>query len=132
MKAPFSGGCMCGAIRYACHAEPKFQLICQCTHCQKITGTGHALQFAVDMEKTTVTGDVKTFTLISDAGNPVQSAFCGECGNPIYKVTSRIPGAFVFHAATLDDPATFKPTFHVYARSAQPWDRIDPALEDRG
>lgn len=131
MKPPFSGQCMCGTIKYHCQSEPKFSLLCQCRQCQKITGTGHAAQFAIDAIDTKIIGTVKTFLMTSDSGNDVMSAFCGNCGNPIYKTTSMMPDTYVFHAATLNDPNIFKPDFSVYSKSAQPWDFIDPNIERR-
>ncbi len=129
MKLPFTGQCMCGTISYTCECEPMFSLLCQCTQCQKITGSGHSAQFAVDANKTEIEGLVKKYKLISDAGNSVESAFCPNCGNPIYKTTSMMPDTFVFHAATLDDQRFFKPKFVVNSGSGQLWDHIDPGIE---
>ena len=42
MKLPFTGGCVCGAIRYECRAEPIMMLKCHCRDCQQITGGGFA------------------------------------------------------------------------------------------
>jgi len=119
---------MCGSIQYTCASKPKFSLICQCRQCQQITGSGHSAQFAVDEDKTDIVGAVMTFDLTSNAGNAIKSAFCGTCGNPIYKTTSMMPGTLVFHAATLDDPSAFKPKMVVFSDSAQPWDHVDPAV----
>jgi len=129
MKLPLSGQCICGAIAYHCESEPKFTLMCQCRQCQRITGTGHSAQFAVAAEKTSLSGSLQTYTLTSNQGNEVVSAFCGTCGNPIYKKTSMMPDMLLFHAATLDDPGQFKPQMVVYTDTAQPWDHIDPAIE---
>lgn len=129
MKPPITGRCMCGTISYQCTANPKFTLLCHCTQCQKITGTGHSAQFAMDAETTEVTGDVCTFELTSNAGNLVTSAFCGNCGNPIYKTTSMMPDTFVFHVGTLDEPGAFAAQFANHSKSAHPWDHIDPTIE---
>ena len=39
MPTPFSGGCLCGAIRYTCTAEPYVSYACHCTACQKRTAS---------------------------------------------------------------------------------------------
>ena len=129
MKENYSGQCLCGAVSYVCSAEPKFSLMCQCRQCQKITGTGHSVQFAVDATSTKISGAVKFYALKTDSGNDVSSAFCGTCGNPIYKTTSMMPDTLVFHVSTLDNPALYKPQMVVYSDSAQPWDCIDPTIE---
>jgi len=128
MKEPITGRCSCGSISFECASDPKFSLMCQCRQCQRITGAGHTAQFAMDSSATTITGQVTFYTLTSDDGNTINSAFCGTCGNPIYKTTSMMPELIMFHAATLDDPGIYQPQMVVYADSAQPWDKIDPAI----
>jgi len=129
MKNTIAGQCMCGSVQYSSEAEPRFAILCQCLQCQKITGTGHSAQFAVDANSTTVKGAVGQYELTSDAGNAVTSAFCPVCGNPIFKTTSMMPDTLVFHASTLNDPSMFKPGAVVFSGSAQEWDYIDPAIE---
>jgi len=129
MTSKVSGQCSCAAVSYTCESEPKFSVLCQCRQCQRITGTGHGAQFAIEANNTTITGNVQTYDLTSDQGNKVVSAFCGQCGNPMYKTTSMMPNLLFFHAATLDDPSLFEPQMVVFSESAQPWDHIDPAIE---
>ena len=127
-KYQFSGRCACGSIHYQCTSLPEFSLICQCRQCQRITGTGHAAQFAMCSESITIQGDVQTFNYTSDEGNTVTSAFCGHCGNPVYKTTTMMPEFFVFHAGTLDNPDQYQPEMVVFSKSGQQWDHVDPAL----
>lgn len=129
MNQTVSGRCSCGAISYVCDEEPGFSVMCQCRQCQRITGTGHSAQFALSANKTTISGSVQTYTLTSDSGNEVLSAFCGTCGNPIYKTTSMMPDKLLFHAATLDAPEQYQPQMLVHRESAQPWDCVHPDVE---
>lgn len=128
MKARITGRCACGSITYECSEAPKFSIMCQCRQCQRTTGAGHTAQFAVNVSKSTINGNVKFFDLTSDTGNTVKSAFCETCGNPIYKTTSMAPDLIMFHAATLDDPSTYQPQMVVYSNFAQAWDQIDPDI----
>lgn len=128
MESVLTGGCACGAIRYETSASPEFSMICQCRQCQRITGTGHAVQFAVPAESVTIQGNVKYFELTADDGNTVSSGFCENCGSPILKKSSGFPQYQMFHAATLDDPASFEPQMVVYSQFKQPWDQVDPSL----
>jgi len=125
----YKGQCACGAIKYSCNSDPKFTLMCQCRECQRITGAGHSVQFAMSAQDTTLEGQLSSFEYKADSGNSVKSMFCGGCGNPIYKTTSMMPDMMVFHAATLDDPGVFKAQMVVHSSSAQPWDYIDPSLD---
>lgn len=126
--ATISGGCQCGAVRYASEASPPFSIICCCTQCQKITGTGHAPQFAMPKSAVAVEGTPAFFEIKADSGNAVQSAFCPNCGSPVYKTSSGFADFLFFHAATLDDPSKYRPQSVVWARRRQPWDHLDPAL----
>jgi len=125
---PITGGCACGAVRYRTMAPPEFSLLCQCRQCQRISGAGHAAQFAAHADKTTVDGSLQYFELLADSGNRVRSGFCGACGSPVLKTTSGFPHFLFIHAATLDAPANFKPQMLVWSHSAQPWDQVDPSL----
>src|SRR6187551_1629262 len=42
-----SGGCLCGAVRYECNAEPFGTAICHCTHCQKVSGSAFSVNVVV-------------------------------------------------------------------------------------
>ena len=38
MKIPFTGGCVCGEVRYECSAPPLMMFKCHCRDCQQVTG----------------------------------------------------------------------------------------------
>lgn len=123
-----TGGCLCGAVRYACTAEPMLTGHCQCRHCQQLSGAGHASHMAVPKAAVTIRGEVSTYRWTADSGNTVTSAFCPRCGAPVYGASSGFPDMITLRAASLDDPAVFRAQMVVFTRSAQPWDHVDPAL----
>jgi hypothetical protein len=120
---------MCKSIRYRIEADPKVSIICYCRQCQQITGTGHSPQFGVPKSAVTLSGTPREHSLVADSGNNVTSGFCADCGSPLYKTTSGVPDMLFFHAATLDDPAYYKPDIIVWSESRQPWDHVDPSLQ---
>lgn len=119
-----TGRCMCGSIRFQIDAEPDFSFICACTQCQKITGTGHAPQFAVPADSVSLSGQLTFYEQNVDNGNVVSNGFCPTCGNPILKKTSSNPERLYFHVSSLEHPEAFEPETVVFASSAQPWDKI--------
>ena len=131
MKTSLKGGCACGAVRYEIRDAPTFSLICQCRQCQRITGAGHAAQFAAPSESLSVRGEIRYYELHADSGNTVSSGFCPVCGCPILKKSTGFPQNVFIHAATLDDPGVFKPQMLVWNSSGQPWDHVDSALPRR-
>ena len=125
------GGCLCGSIRYELETLPQVSIICCCRQCQQITGTGHASQFGATRAGARITGKPKTYDLVADSGNQVTSAFCGRCGSPLFKMSSGFPDMLFVHAATMDEPASYKPRSIVWIKSKQPWDHLDPGLPAR-
>lgn len=125
----YEGGCACGAIRYQSRDEPQFSFHCLCRQCQRVTGAGHASQFAVRADSVSIQGQLRFYKLTADSGNTVSSGFCPNCGSPVLKQSSGCPELLFIHASTLDHPSLFKPQKVVWSSGKQPWDYVDPSLE---
>lgn len=127
MKTPFTGSCMCGAIRYKCSAEPLFMGNCHCRDCQQATGTAFAAAILVPGDAVTITGDVKYYDAMGGSGQILSRGFCPNCGSRLFGKPS-MPDFLGIMAGSLDDPSEFSPTFDFHTASAQPWDYMNPAL----
>lgn len=129
MTIRYSGGCACGAVRYATRSEPDFQNHCQCGDCQKRSGTGHGsyLSFTgrADIE---IAGETSQWRVTADSGNDKLHAFCPNCGTPVYLTFVAMPDVIAIHAASLDDPSAFVPQAVTYGVRGHGWDAVDPAL----
>jgi len=130
-KIAFTGGCVCGAVRYEITAEPIMMLKCHCRDCQQITGGGFAAAVLVPAVSFRLTrGQLRYHFTPSIRRGKHKRGFCPECG-------SRLTGAefegndsqFVgVLASSLDDPSWFQPQMDVFVSDAQPWDQMDPAI----
>jgi hypothetical protein len=130
MTIPLTGGCLCGAIRYAITAPVASLRACHCTHCQKNTGTGASVNAVVAGPAFSITqGAPKRFTTKADSGRTLFRYFCGDCGSPLYAHREASPERIVVKAGTLDDTSGLKIASHIWTRSARPWSYIDPAAE---
>ncbi len=129
MTKPYTGGCACGAVRYEIAAEPVFSNHCQCTDCQKVSGTGHGsyLTFA-GRAYVKLSGQLAGRDLKGDSGNVKTHSHCPACGTPVCLTFAAMPDLFTIHAGSLDEPGRFQPQVVTYARSGHAWDRLDPAL----
>lgn len=128
MTTGFSGSCLCGAVHFACTADPQVVGHCHCVDCRKSSGTGHCTHLVVPEASFTVTGPVTFYERPADSGNIVSRGFCGTCGSPIYSTNSGMAGVVFPRASVLDDPDVIKPQMIVYASRAPLWDHMDPAL----
>jgi hypothetical protein len=127
MKIPFTGGCMCGAVRYECSAEPLYMGNCHCRDCQQATGTAYAAAMLVPRNAVAIAGKVNYYDVTGDSGNIVGRGFCSNCGSRLFSKPP-IPEFMGIMAGSLDDPSCFKPQADVYVASAQPWDCMNSEL----
>jgi hypothetical protein len=118
-----TGGCLCGRVRYTATGEPAFSAICHCRNCQRFTGSAFETTIGFPTSSVSLQGDLTTYHEVSDAGRPVRRRFCPNCGSGVIAEAEAFPGITIFLAGTLDDLATFKPSFEAYCSSAQPWFR---------
>lgn len=125
MDKKYTGGCLCGNIRYGMNSEPVFSGNCHCRTCQILSGSGYnpAMIFLENAVK--ITGQPKYHQLIADSGKKVWRGFCPECGTQTFGKFESMPGMVGIGAGTLDDPAVYTPMLNFFVSSAQPWDVMD-------
>lgn len=124
----FEGGCLCGAVRYACSGEAAMAGHCHCIDCRRSSGSGHSSHMVVPRATVSLKGEVAEYASPADSGNLVTRAFCPTCGAPVYSTNSSSPELIFLRASSLDDPEVFKPQLVVYASRAPSWDHMDAAL----
>jgi len=131
LKVPFTGGCVCGAIRYECTAEPIMMFKCHCRDCQRVTGGGFVAGLLVPATAFRLTqGQLRYHFTPSAAGGSHKRGFCPECGS---RVTGgefdRPDSEFIgITVGSLDNPSWFHPQMDLFVSEAQPWDHMDPAI----
>ena len=128
MATPFTGGCMCGAVRYECAAEPAMTANCHCRDCQRATGGAYASVFLVPRNAVRITGEVKYYDVKGDSGNILSRGFCPTCGSRLFGKPAVVPDLMSIMLGSLDDPSSHKPAMDIYTASAQPWDYMNPEL----
>ena len=123
MSEPLTGGCTCGAVRYALNSAPFDAGWCHCRTCQRTSGAP-AMVFASvpegDLVWTHGVEHVRTFKSSSFG----HRAFCGLCGTPFLMKVDHQPETVDFSVATLDAPDAVAPGFHIFWGSRVAW--FDP------
>jgi hypothetical protein len=112
-----TGGCQCGAVRYALAEVPPEASICHCRMCQKAFGSYFAPLASVSTGAFKVTrGEVAIFR----SSELAERGFCRDCGTPLtfrYLDQERISVAL----GSLDDPASLKPVTAYGVQGMVPW-----------
>jgi hypothetical protein len=122
----WTGGCLCGGVRYEAEGRPTGQVFCACRSCQRGTGTGHSALLLIKREQVRFSGEVRRFVRIGGSGLPVARCFCPTCGTTVYGEPEAAPRLYTIGAGTLDDPSGFEPALVLHGRERQAWDRASP------
>ena len=112
-----TGGCQCGAVRFAIYAEPVRIGLCHCRMCQKAVGGPFISLAEVSVDEFAWThGQPASFKSSSIAARD----FCANCGTPLsYR---KIGGTTIeLTTGSFDKPDTVTPTYAVGTESWLSW-----------
>ncbi len=130
LKLPLTGGCQCGALRYAISAAPVTVYACHCHDCQRQSGGAFALSLVVPRDAIAITSGTPREWLrpgaVTASGTPTRCLFCGSCGTRLYHLPERNREIAVVKPGTLDDTSWLVAIGHIWTESAQPWVEIPP------
>ena len=116
------GHCLCGATSYTVTGAAKFAIHCYCSDCQRVTGGAAAAQVAFAKDTVTVRGPLKHHFATADSGNTLDFGFCGECGSPVVKSTTRAPDLMFVYLGTLNDTDGLPALKPLFEESRPSWD----------
>jgi hypothetical protein len=124
----YTGGCLCGQIRYRVSSAPGPSRVCWCKDCQKISsnGTVNAIFPTASIE---ISGTPSRYEKVADSGNTVTRRFCANCGTQLFSDSTGRPGLTVIRVGTLDDPSSIHPKTNIWSASAPSWACLDRSLE---
>jgi hypothetical protein len=128
MATSYSGGCLCGALRYEADGEPMFAGHCYCTDCRKASGAGFIPFMGFAATAVRFTGEAQTF--ISKSCKDTDSArnFCPTCGGLVFGGEIGKDDFFTIYAGSLDDPSRFEPKIAIFGRNRLAWVEIPDGL----
>jgi hypothetical protein len=125
----YSGGCLCGHIRYRSSGRPSRPHFCSCRMCQRASGA--PIVAWVDFQRATLVFD-------GPGGEPAlyrssekaQRGFCPQCGGAICSLDDG-SDKICMTVATLDDPDAIVPVSQSFPDSAPAWLKIRVAAPAR-
>ena len=114
----FTGGCLCGAIRYETKSDAVRMVNCHCDDCRRVTGASFATNVFVKADDLKVTqGTPGIFKHLAESGNRRVKEFCRDCGSQLFSYGDGRPGLKSVKVGTIDDASFVKPTANLYASS---------------
>ncbi len=130
----WTGGCLCGAIRYECPVQPISAGTCHCRDCKRwMGGAFHTIAgFPISSFRFT-RGKPKIF----DAPSGIKElGFCSDCGSPLWdRYFVQLdeggpigPNTVWIPIGTLDNPEAVNLEFHYCVESQLPWVNLDDEL----
>ena len=117
------GGCLCGAVRFACEGEPINVRVCHCRICQKAMGSPFYARAMFEPKAITIEGDTARYA----SSEAIDRVFCNACGTRLFSWRRNGTAAGV-SLATFDDRNAFAPTEHIWVSEKIDWVKLDDGL----
>jgi hypothetical protein len=125
----WTGGCLCGALRYEAKGEPLFAGLCYCADCRKASGSGSIPFIGFSREQVQFTGASLKFSSKAASGRDAIRNSCSVCGSLVHGGEVEKHDQFTIYAGTLDDPSLFCPTAAIFTRDRPAWAVIPAGLK---
>lgn len=124
-KPVHTGGCQCGAVRYAVYAAPTNPLICHCRTCQKAFGSPFAALVTTSHDQFAWTRGAPAWFASSSA---VERGFCPQCGTPLSR--QQLDRTQIqISIGSFDDPGKLSPVKQICVDKGVPWFTTLAALD---
>lgn len=105
----FTGGCLCGDLRFVASGQPYRVGICHCLDCRKNHGALFHASAIYPESAVAIEGETRDY-----AGR----SFCPRCGSPVY---AHIEDEIGINLGAFDAPDRFQPTYELWTIRRESW-----------
>jgi len=105
----FTGGCLCGKVRFVAMGRPYRVGICHCLDCRKNHGALFHASAIFPQNAVTIDGEAKNYR---------GRYFCPDCGSPVYGCWDDEIGV---NLGSLDAPDQLQPTYELWTIRRETW-----------
>jgi hypothetical protein len=125
---PYTGGCLCGAVRYEAVGAPLYMGHCYCVDCRKASGSGFIPFMAFASSAVRFSGPTRRFQSTSFRGGVSVRNSCPVCGGLVFGGEVGKDSSHTVYAGSLDEAARFRPTLAIFNRDRPEWAMLPPDL----
>ena len=124
-EAEFSGGCLCGKVRYSVAGPAQQVCYCHCESCRHASGAPFVAwaTFSAD-DFVAVRGEIKQHR----SSEYVLRGFCATCATPLTYWHEARAGEIDVTLASLDAAGELAPRFHLWVQEKLPWVQLNDDL----
>ncbi len=116
---PFTGACLCGAVRFEAQGAPLCVNHCHCVQCQRASGAA-MLTWATWPRASVRMLGAAAAEFESSPG--VTRSFCARCGSTLFwRREGRRPEEIDIAAGTIDQADALAPREHIFVKSRRRW-----------
>ena len=126
-----TGGCQCGAIRYAHNGPLPAAYACHCGECKKQSASAFSMSIPTLYENLQVTGLPKLYETIAFSGVTKYNYFCSRCGTRLWHSNSNPPKNITLKVGSLDDSSSIAAQGHLWVSKLQSGIILDPATDQQ-
>ena len=121
MDLPLTGGCLCGAVRFAITAPLGPAGWCHCTRCRRRTGTPASVQARVRPGSFRIVSGEDLVREYAPPTGGFTKAFCSTCGSALFSRNPDDPEHVSVRLGAFDGDPGVRPSFHSRVESAAVW-----------
>ena len=123
----YTGGCLCGAVRFGIRGGIRDIIKCHCSRCRKAQGSAYATNGVVDVGDFVIVSGEDQLTGYESTPGEVKY-FCRTCGSPIISRAAARPGSVRVRLGTIESDIVERPGAHIFVASKANWDEIPDQL----
>lgn len=125
MSAPStSGGCLCGAVRFALTQPATAAGYCHCTRCRRRTGCGASVQARIDGSTFLLLQGEEHVGAWRHPDGGFEKCFCRDCGAHLFSRNPDDPTQMSIRLGAFDGDPGVRPSWHTFVAYAAPWEPV--------
>jgi hypothetical protein len=124
----YTGGCLCGAVRYEATGAPSNMGCCYCADCRKASGSGFIPFMNFEASAVRFSGQPRQFRSRAFRGGEAVRNSCPVCGGLVFGGEIGKDDWHTLYAGSLDDPSLFQPSIAIFDRDRPAWVGLPPGV----